>query len=199
MSISPPSDIVLDVARAADPTRYSQAAARLTRAQPSTDAFAEFLGDLPEAATTASGAAVVPRALQVSGPPPQKAPANAAEAYQNFEAMTLSTMIEASMPESQTAVFGSGTAGSVWKSMLAEQLGAQMAKRGGIGLATQLARSSQAEFTGDAASQATAGQQAKTLLVTNTERGLLKELMPGTAQTDTYATKTDSVFRGTDS
>jgi Rod binding domain-containing protein len=197
MSISPPSDIVLDVARAADPTRYSQAAARLTRAQPSADAFADFLGDLPEA-TTASGAAIVPPALQASGPPPQKAPANAAEAYQNFEAMTLSTMIEASMPDNETAVFGSGTAGSVWKSMLAEQLGAQMAKRGGIGLATQLARSSQAEFGGDAASRATAGQQAKTLLVANIERGLFKELMPGTGETttetDTYATKTDSVF-----
>ena len=36
MSISPPSDIVLDVARAADPARYREAAAKLGTARPTT-------------------------------------------------------------------------------------------------------------------------------------------------------------------
>ena len=37
MSISPPVDIVLDVARAADPVRYKDAVARLTRIAAPTD------------------------------------------------------------------------------------------------------------------------------------------------------------------
>ena len=52
--------------------------------------------------------------------------------------MTLATMIEAAMPDDASSAYGSGTAGSVWKSMMAEQLGKQMAKAGGIGLASQL-------------------------------------------------------------
>ncbi|MCT8267859.1 rod-binding protein [Afifella sp. JA880] len=49
MSISPPSDIVLDVARAASPTRYQEAAARLTRLSPSS-------GTTPAAYTAANDA-----------------------------------------------------------------------------------------------------------------------------------------------
>ena len=43
----------------------------------------------------------------------------------------------------------------------------------------------------------TAGQQAKTLLVANIERGLVKELRPDAetdSDTDTYASKTDPIF-----
>jgi len=43
MSISPPSDIVLDVARAADPTRYAEAAARLTRAAAPAGGFSTMM------------------------------------------------------------------------------------------------------------------------------------------------------------
>lgn len=136
MSISPPSDIVLDVARAADPVRYSEAAARLTRTAPSAETFANFLSD---AATEPAPA------LPVASVASKKAPANSAEAYEGLVAMALANMIEASMPGDATAVFGSGTAGSEWKSMLAEQLGAQMAKAGGIDLAAQLARSAAQE------------------------------------------------------
>ena len=45
------------------------------------------------------------------------------------------------MPDDATAYFGSGTAGSVWKSMLAQQIAEQMAKHGGIGIANELAAS----------------------------------------------------------
>ena len=43
------------------------------------------------------------------------------------------------LPKESEEVFGKGTAGGVWKSMLAEQLGAQLAKGKGIGIAKQLA------------------------------------------------------------
>ena len=65
--------------------------------------------------------------------------------------MALATMIEAAMPDEAASYFGEGTAGSVWKSMLAEQIAEQMAKAGGIGIAAQLARSAQAEFSAESA------------------------------------------------
>ena len=186
MSISPPSDIVLDVARAAEPARYNQAAAKLMRVKPSVDAFADFMQSAPPSTAISPDAATV----DADGAP-TKIPAKAAAAYQSFEAMTLSTLIEASMPNDASDVFGSGTAGSVWKSMLAQQLGVQMAKAGGIGLATQLAKSAEAAFAGDAMGSASAGGQAKSLLLDTIQRGFLKQLQPDagdsgeTAATDT--------------
>ena len=183
MSISPPSDIVLDVARAADPARYSQAAAKLTSTPPSTDAFDQFLRDVPGSGSTTAADASKLAAIGAT-----KVPAKAAEAYQSFEAMTLATMIEASLPSDADDVFGAGTAGSVWKSMLAEQLGTQMAKAGGIGIATQLARSAQAAFTADTAGAADAGGQAKSLLLDTIQRGFVRGLSP--ADDDTTVSDT---------
>ena len=151
MSISPPSDIVLDVARAADPARYAEAAARLTRtAADAAEPFAAIL----------AGPAQPPpaRAIAASLQPTPAPTSRAADAYQDFEAMVLATFIEATMPEQLSAVFGSGTAGSVWKSMLAEQLGAEMARAGGVGLARALAQDAEARAA------------AETLLVTAIER-----------------------------
>lgn len=177
MSISPPSDIVLDVARAADPARYSQAAAKLTNTAPVDDAFEEFLRDAPAAADAATSAATAaPPKLAATGA--TKIPSKAAEAYQSFEAMTLATMIESSLPSDANDVFGAGTAGSVWKSMLAEQLGTQMAKAGGIGIAAQLAKSAAVALAADTADAANAGGQAKSLLLDTIQRGFVQGLQP---------------------
>jgi peptidoglycan hydrolase FlgJ len=67
-----------------------------------------------------------------------KAPASG-EVYRKFEAFILQTFVETMLPKESEEVFGKGTAGSVWKSMLAEQLGNQLAKGKGIGIAKQLA------------------------------------------------------------
>ncbi len=76
----------------------------------------------------------------VNGAPVQviKAPASG-EVYRKFEAFILQTFVETMLPKESEEVFGKGTAGSVWKSMLAEQLGNQLAKGKGIGIAKQLA------------------------------------------------------------
>ena len=189
MSISPPSDIVLDVVRAADPVRAGQAAARLTRARPAdAAAFASLMDDGADASSTLPPDV----ALAATGPAPQKRPANSAEAFQQFEAMTLATMIESAMPADDSGVYGSGTAGSVWKSMMAEQLGKQMAKAGGIGLAAQLERSAAATHYGRGnTSTADPGTQARSLIISNLERGALQDIRPG-ADTDIAA---DSLFQ----
>jgi Rod binding domain-containing protein len=43
------------------------------------------------------------------------------------------------LPKQSEDLFGKGTAGTVWRSMMAEQLGNQLAQGKGIGIAKQLA------------------------------------------------------------
>jgi Rod binding domain-containing protein len=117
--------------------------------------------------------------------PGAKPATRAEEAYRGFEAMALSTMIEAAMPDESSVIFGKGTAGSVWKSMLAQQLGEQMAKAGGIGLAAQLARGAQAALVNDkVAPQADAGANARSLLLSAIERRVTGAIMPSAANDD---------------
>ena len=61
--------------------------------------------------------------------------------YRKFEAFVLQMFVESMLPKDATNVFGKGTAGTVWRSMLAEQISNEMAKGNGIGIAKQLAKS----------------------------------------------------------
>ncbi|MFZ4807715.1 MAG: rod-binding protein [Hyphomicrobiaceae bacterium] len=63
-----------------------------------------------------------------------KAAAGKAKAATDFQAVILRTMVEQMLPAKADHVFGSGTAGSVWRSMLAEKIAAQMASRDVLGL-----------------------------------------------------------------
>jgi len=56
-----------------------------------------------------------------------------AEMAQKFEAFLLQSFLETLLTKEDSA-FGRGTAGGVWRSMTAEQVGAQLAKHGLIGL-----------------------------------------------------------------
>ena len=139
MSVQPPSDIVLDVARAADPARYQAAVTKLSQGSPAT--FTDALG------AAAAGRAGLPAVAQPSAdtvltrfrtaatlaaPGPKGTPA------QQFEAFVLQSFVESMLPQGASAVFGKGNAGSIWRSMLAEQLGAQLAKSGGVGIARMI-------------------------------------------------------------
>ncbi len=70
-----------------------------------------------------------------------KAQTGGKDAYVEFEAFVLQSFVEAMLPKDAESVFGSGTAGSYWKSMLAEKLGMELAKSGGIGIAATLEKS----------------------------------------------------------
>lgn len=172
MSIRPPTDIVLDVARAADPAAYKIAAARLdalgaTSAFASVgdaDAFASVFEEVAPAGTPSdeaysaaayetalapmpfnaaeamtrlkNNAALADAATGVNG---NAAMSGTAETYRSFEAMIMSTFVESMLPKSSEAVFGSGSAGEIWRSMFAQQIALQIANAGGIGIADQLA------------------------------------------------------------
>jgi Rod binding domain-containing protein len=125
LAISPPSDIVLDVSRAAEPAAVQAARVELARrggtAGPST-AASFSLGEIGSTATAKAGASK-------AGTP---------ASFVKFEAMVLQTFIQNMLPKDAEMVYGKGVAGDMWKSMLAEQLAGVMAERGGIGIAEKV-------------------------------------------------------------
>lgn len=122
MAISPPSDIVLDVARAASPADVHEARARLVRhAGASAGPFPA--ADSPILSRTAGAAA----------------PDADAGNFKRFEAMVLQTFIQNMLPKDAEGVYGKGLAGDMWKSQLAEHVANVVADNGGIGIAKSLA------------------------------------------------------------
>jgi Rod binding domain-containing protein len=127
LAISPPSDIVLDVARAAAPADIEAARAGLMRraggmATGALDGAFSLMETARGAIGRAEGAGKVDQS----------------EAYRKFEAMVLQTFIQNMLPKEGSAVYGEGMAGDMWKSMLAEKLAGAVAERGGIGIAERL-------------------------------------------------------------
>ncbi|KQU64798.1 flagellar biosynthesis protein FlgJ [Aminobacter sp. DSM 101952] len=123
MAISPPSDIVLDVAKAVEPAGIQAARAALANRTASTaGAFS-----LTEAAVTGG----------ISRQPDTASPD---ASMKRFEAMVLQTFIENMLPKNTDSVYGKGMAGDMWKSMMAEHLAGQTAEAGGIGIAKALMR-----------------------------------------------------------
>lgn len=124
MAISPPSDIVLDVARAAEPDAVAAARAELLRKAGSsgkTFSIAEM---------------DAPRNTGVAQPLTRMASAESLpEASKKFEAMVLQTFIGSMMPKNAESTYGQGIAGEMWKSQMAEKIADVVAERGGIGIA----------------------------------------------------------------
>jgi flagellar protein FlgJ len=141
MAFNPSTDVVQEVLNAADPLSASLATQRLNALASSSAPEADFSADLDRAA---SNAPAIPAPL-----------ANAADARSRlaemasgpdklnrvktqFEAMMLSPLVGEMLPKDASNVFGSGTAGDMWRSMLAEQVSQQIAKSGKLGLASRL-------------------------------------------------------------
>lgn len=145
MIVTATTDLVLDVLEAADPLAQRAAAAKLDALKSSDADFtvameAEVGRARAAAADQSATKAAEVRSDAVNGAPVQviKAPASG-EVYRKFEAFILQTFVETMLPKESEEIFGKGTAGGVWKSMLAEQLGNQLAKGKGFGIAKQLA------------------------------------------------------------
>ena len=143
MAISPPTDLVLDVARAAEPAAARLAAARLERLSYAASSSSGVDGSLFADALESAGDDItdVP-ALPGGTGGARVAMYNATSVNhgtlspaQKFEAMILQQFVDGMMPDDAASVYGSGTAGGIWKSMLAEQISTQIAARGGIGIA----------------------------------------------------------------
>ena len=147
MAISPPSDLVLDVAKAADPEKLKVAAAKL-------QSIATHSGGNTPVGAPGFGATYDGLSGSPSGYGYGSSVADARVGMHNrteivghltpnqkFEALVLQQFIETMMPDDAEEVFGQGTAGSIWKSMMAEQIGRQVVRSGGVGIADMLTRS----------------------------------------------------------
>lgn len=159
MAIHLPSDIVLDVARAADPETVRAASARLTRLG-ATKAVADFgfsqIVDGMQTPAPAPRQAEGLAAREIGSQSVRPARRSPAQVYQAFEALIFENLIEMMLPQHAAEIFGHGTAGEVWKSMLAQQLGVEVAKADRSGILSRLFASSvaNAERTNDGASHA---------------------------------------------
>jgi hypothetical protein len=111
-------DIVADVVRAADPQK-ALASARKLSAGP-----VELATLMPGA-----GAPVGVREHAVPADTP------AGKAAHEFEAVFLRNAVEQLLPKGENSLFGSGTAGTMWRSLAAEQLSNQLALADGTGIA----------------------------------------------------------------
>ena len=141
MAFNPRTDVVMEVLSAADPSRASLAAQRLSALAGSNAPGADFSADLERAASSATAipaplanaADARSRLAEVPGGPDKLG-----QAKTQFEAMMLSSFVGELLPKDASAVFGQGTAGDMWRSMLAEQVSLQIAKSGKLGLARRL-------------------------------------------------------------
>jgi len=136
MAINPPSDILSEVARAADPTRYQAATRSLLQASaPAGEATFEDTVRTVSARPVGMGADIYQIRNSLRNDAESAAAAKSKQAAQDFEAFILQTFVESMLPKEAENTYGKGNAGSIWKSMLAEQVGAQVARAGGVGLA----------------------------------------------------------------
>ncbi|MGY5806861.1 rod-binding protein [Rhizobium sp. LEGMi198b] len=136
MAISPPSDLVLDVVKAANPADVQAAQEKLaanraafaaTSLAENGNGFASTVSALDSAATKAG----------LSNANTHTAPTKVPQTYHKFEAMVLQNFVKNMLPNSET-LYGKGSAGEIWKGMMAEQLGNTLAKNGGVGIAEQM-------------------------------------------------------------
>jgi peptidoglycan hydrolase FlgJ len=141
MAFNPRTDVVLEVASAADPSRATLAAQRLNALAGSNAPTADFAANLDRAAAAGS-ATTAPLANAADArsrlAEAQGGPDKTRQAKTQFEAMMLNSFVSELLPKDTGEVFGQGMAGDMWRSMLAEQVSTQIAKSGKLGLARRL-------------------------------------------------------------
>ncbi len=129
MSLAPPTDLVLEVARAADPARAAAVVDRL-------NSLARQGAGSPQDFASALDAVSVPTSAPA---PAHTAPALRAKTAQTkLESVILTQFVQEMLPKDAQSVFGQGYAGDMWRSMLAERVADQMAASGRIGIASRL-------------------------------------------------------------
>lgn len=129
MAVQLVTDLVLDVACAADPRKVAEARAAL---QTGVAAAKTAAADFTVAVTDAAPAVVAALPQAVASAVPAKG------AAEQFEAYVLQNFVQSMLPADNESVYGKGLAGDMWKSMLAEQIASTMAHDGGVGIANRL-------------------------------------------------------------
>ena len=161
MAISPPTDLVLDVVRAADPAQVQEAQAKLKsnkaafEATSLAEAGAGFQAAVGAVLNRDSAGAHASQGVSAVGILNRDTVAAKAtegvsavgakavpEHLRKFETMVLQNFVKSMMPTDSEETYGKGTAGEMWRGMMADQLGEALGKGGGIGIAESLVRRS---------------------------------------------------------
>jgi hypothetical protein len=131
--IRPPTDIVLDVARNAEPARLAAAESAL--------------GAPASGATQIASAAPSPFdvALRRAGESAPRGDGGAAAAYRGVEEALLARLVEAMLPASPD-LYGGGGAGRMWRGFLAEHVSKSMAQGQGLGVAARIGEAHRARL-----------------------------------------------------
>lgn len=144
MAIAVTSDLVSDVIKAADPRRAERAYAKLggtsefaaIASKPEAgrvrDLGNDMVLDVMRAADPVRAEAGAKRLLAAADDPKLKA-------YAELEGFVLGQMMQTMLPKGEDGVYGQGTAGGIWRSMLGDELGKSLGASGGVGIASLLA------------------------------------------------------------
>ena len=141
MAISIPSDLVLDVVNAADPVERQLASQRLDSAPRGAMQVASA-GDGTEAAAASFAkqyaSIAQPAVLSDAGISRYSKGVSKVQnpVSEKFVALMLHEMLETMLPRDTEGIYGEGLSGDMWRSMLAEQVGNQMAKSDKLDLAS---------------------------------------------------------------
>lgn len=145
MSVSLPSDLIVDVMRNADPARVSIATSKLHDLGGNdriVESFATHLSNMDgghiqdgsaERGADRMGGTPIPAAS-----PGMLAHQTAPDAYVDFERMVLRNLLESLLPDAGSGTFGEGPSAGVWRTLAADQLAGLYAGTGGIGIAETL-------------------------------------------------------------
>lgn len=141
MAISPPSDLVLDVVRAADPQAVQAAQQKLAanRAAFAATSLAEAgngFGAAVDATRNATRSAA--QSAGLGNATTHVKASDIPKPYKDFEAVFLQNFVKTMLPQDSEEIYGKGSAGEIWKSMQAEQFANAMAAGDGVGVAQQL-------------------------------------------------------------
>jgi peptidoglycan hydrolase FlgJ len=138
MSIQPISDIILDVANAADPAKVAAVKQKLADAAGG-DFAALLLGGSNSGAQRPAVAGWSDQAKSQFFSAPTGARivekgASENEAKRGLETLVAKMMVETMLPKEGESTFGKGTAGGVWRSMLADRLASELTRGKGLGI-----------------------------------------------------------------
>ncbi len=144
MSISPPSDILLDSLRGVDPAvrnasveklrKFSQTIITPVNGEPSfkSQVAKAQVNGLPfhahSALTDMRNDALIRQTPRTS----------AKTAMQQFEGAFIKNFIETMQPTKTSSLYGTGTAGSVWQSFMADAVSKKISEAGGVGIAKSI-------------------------------------------------------------
>ncbi len=138
MSIAPPSDIILDVAQAADPQRLQAATSKLARmASGSATLPDDFATLLTQAGSLPGSTPATPAVRSTLATTPARIVTAPASPYRKFEAVLLQSFVQEILPKDEQ-LFGDAASADISRSMMAEQLANQLAKSDKIGIARMI-------------------------------------------------------------